>query len=179
MMKKDPKIFADVGLCSFEVIALTNLSVQYHDIHRVLTSAWPTPPLPILISLLSTLPAHTVIVDLGCGDAGLAKALVPQGKIVLSFDLVGDRGVPGAGSVGGWVVEADFLHAVPLPGRRGGTTVEAACETTVAGKKQKMSISGHEDSASEVVDAVVCCLSLMGVNWVGGIYEASRILKQG
>jgi ribosomal RNA-processing protein 8 len=35
------------------------------------------------------------------------------------------------------------------------------------------------DDASEIVDVVVCCLSLMGTNWIGGIYEACRILKQG
>jgi ribosomal RNA-processing protein 8 len=34
-------------------------------------------------------------------------------------------------------------------------------------------------TAPQVVDSVVCCLSLMGVNWVGGIYEACRILKTG
>ncbi|ODN77582.1 hypothetical protein L202_04750 [Cryptococcus amylolentus CBS 6039] len=133
MMKKDPKIFAD-----------------YHQSHRLQTAAWPSPPLPHLVSLLSPLRAGAIIADLGCGDAGLARELVPKGKVVLSYDLVGDSG---------WVVEADFLTHVPLPGRPG--------------------VAKKNPAASEVVDAVVCCLSLMGVNWVGGIYEACRILKQG
>ncbi|OXC69480.1 hypothetical protein AYX13_02041 [Cryptococcus neoformans] len=171
MMRKDPKIFAD-----------------YHQTHRLLTSAWPSPPLPHLINLLSSLPSGTVIADLGCGDAGLARALVPQGKIVMSFDLVGDNGVPGAettenNAAGGWVVEADFLEKVPLPGRPGGLDYGVPAAEEIEGmekKKNKKKSSRKRDAASsEIVDAVVCCLSLMGTNWVGGISEACRILKQG
>ncbi|WWD18413.1 hypothetical protein CI109_102863 [Kwoniella shandongensis] len=161
MMKKDPKIFAD-----------------YHETHRFLTAGWPSPPLPLIIKLLAPLPAGSVVVDLGCGDAGLARALVPQGKIVLSYDLVGDSGVPGseqeAKTAGGWVVEADFLEKVPLPGRPGGLE-----HTKSEEKGKKKGRGGKDAAASEVVDAVVCCLSLMGMNWVGGIFEACRVLKQG
>ncbi|WVF69244.1 hypothetical protein IAT40_004020 [Kwoniella sp. CBS 6097] len=164
MMKKDPKIFAD-----------------YHNTHRLLTSGWPSPPLPHIIKTLSPLPAGTVIADLGCGDAGLARALVPQGKIVLSYDLVGDSG---------WVVEADFLEKVPLPGRPGGlnhvSNSSNSGDAAESGKKSKKGKgrNGHghasaDANASEIVDVVVCCLSLMGVNWVGGIAEACRILKRG
>ncbi|WVR06289.1 hypothetical protein IAU60_003319 [Kwoniella sp. DSM 27419] len=174
MMKKDPKIFAD-----------------YHQTHRLLTSGWPQPPLPHIIKTLTPLPAGTVIADLGCGDAGLARALVPQGKIVLSYDLVGDSGVPGSATnaaeekkqaAGGWVVEADFLEKVPLPGRPGGFDSDVE-QVEGAGKKNKKSRpkgnGGRNPRSSEVVDVVVCCLSLMGVNWVGGIAEACRVLKQG
>ncbi|WOO77324.1 Ribosomal RNA-processing protein 8 [Vanrija pseudolonga] len=158
MMAKDPKIFAD-----------------YHNTHRALTAGWPSPPLPHIIALLAPLPKASVIADLGCGDAGLARALVPQGKVVLSYDLVGDSGVAGADEersgkgTDGWVVECDFLTRVPLPGRPGGLAAEPQP------KKSKK----RDPAAAEVVDAVVCCLSLMGTNWVGGIYEAARILKQG
>nr|ODN79219.1 ribosomal RNA-processing protein 8 [Cryptococcus depauperatus CBS 7841] len=141
MMQKDPKIFAD-----------------YHQTHRFLTSAWPNPPLPHLIQLLSTLPTGTIIADLGCGDAGLAKALMPKGKVVLSFDLV---------EMGGWVVEADFLEKVPLPANNGNI------------RKKNTKKVNRCSYSSEIVDVVVCCLSLMGTNWVGGISEACRILKQG
>ncbi|TXT13517.1 hypothetical protein VHUM_00884 [Vanrija humicola] len=156
MMAKDPKIFAD-----------------YHNTHRALTAGWPSPPLPHIVALLSPLPKASVIADLGCGDAGLARALVPQGKVVLSYDLVGDSGVAGAEETegkgtDGWVVECDFLTRVPLPGRPGGLAAPPAKK----GKKR-------DPAAAEIVDAVVCCLSLMGTNWVGGIYEAARILKQG
>lgn len=119
--------------------------------------------------------------DLGCGDADLAKALTPEGKIVLSYDLVGDSGVTGsedsAKKSEGWVVEADFLEKVPLPGRPGGNGQSADHAAEPSKKKSK---KGKEKAkGSEVVDVVVCCLSLMGVNWVGGIYEACRVLKAG
>ena len=150
--------------------------------HRTLTSAWPSPPLPHVISLLEPLPPKTVIVDFGCGDAGLARALVPQGKVVLSYDLVGDSNVPGTAANSGWVVEADFLEGVPLPGRPGGSGGGARSSQEDEGRKGKKKLKGKaigEDPTSEVVDIVVCCLSLMGINWIGGIYEACRILKQG
>lgn len=184
MMKKDPKIFADVS-AALMMREGNRADGQYHMTHRALTSAWPSPPLPHIVELLQPLPPKTLIVDLGCGDAGLARALVPQGKIVLSYDLVGDSGVPSGGSSSssgeGWVVEADFLDHVPLPGRRGGSSTSdgQAGAAGDAPKKSKKGKGRASAAASEVVDAVVCCLSLMGVNWVGGIYEACRILKKG
>lgn len=54
--------------------------------------------------------------DLGCGDAALARALVPKGLTVLSYDLVSD---------GEYVVEADICSRIPLPGRESGDS-EAA-----------------------------------------------------
>lgn len=104
---------------------------------------------------------------------------------MLSYDLVGDAGVPGADEPGaeggeGWVVQADFLTHVPLPGRPGGlshTDESRAWEKTGrVGQNKKKKV---DKAASEVVDVVVCCLSLMGVNWIGGVYEAVRVLKQG
>lgn len=139
----------------------------------MLTAAWPSPPLPHIVELLNPLPQRSVIADLGCGDAGLAKELVPRGKVVLSYDLVGD---------GEWVTSADFLTHVPLPGRKGGlsaTIAEDDAPTSGKGKKDKKAKGKRDPAAAEVVDAVVCCLSLMGTNWLGGIYEAARILKQG
>lgn len=116
-----------------------------------------------------------MIADLGCGDAGLARALVPGGKVVLSYDLVGDSGAGaitgGAVTGDGWVVEADFLSHIPLPGRAGGGDNDD--EENKPRKKKR------DPNASEVVDVVVCCLSLMGTNWVAGVYEAVRVLKQG
>ncbi|WWC70827.1 uncharacterized protein I206_104779 [Kwoniella pini CBS 10737] len=166
MMKKDPKIFAD-----------------YHMTHRALTAGWPAPPLQYITKALSPLPSGTVIADLGCGDAGLARALVPQGKVVLSYDLVGDSGVPGSGSEDakkvseGWVIQADFLEQIPLPGRPGGLNTQDTIQSD--NKKGKRKGGKRDDKASEIVDVAVCCLSLMGKNWVGGIAEVCRILKQG
>lgn len=90
--------------------------------------------------------------------------------------MVGDRGNVGGGNGEGWVVEADFLSSVPLPGRPGGSAKATPDITTGKSKKAK---KAAKEAASEVVDVVVCCLSLMGTNWIGGIYEACRILKQG
>lgn len=113
---------------------------------------------------------------------------MPQGKIVMSFDLVGDNGVPGAETAeadvaGGWVVEADFLEKVPLPGRPGGLNYDAPAIESGEGKGEKKNKKKgrkkRDAASSEIVDVVVCCLSLMGTNWVGGISEACRILKQG
>lgn len=92
-----------------------------------------------------------VIADLGCGDAAIARALIPQGKTVLSFDLVSD---------GAFVVEADICTRIPLPGSEGTEDRES-------------------DGEGSVVDVVVCALSLMGTNWPNCLREAWRILKIG
>lgn len=111
---------------------------------------------------------------------------------MLSYDLVGDvQPLPhtaGGGaertSARGWVVPGDFLDSVPLPGEPGGDEraqdgfpAVLVPEGKKKGKKQAKSVV--RVVMPQVVDTVVCCLSLMGVNWVGGIYEAARILKTG
>lgn len=104
--------------------------------------------------MLSSYPAKTVIADLGCGDAALARSLVPRGMSVLSFDLVSDDA---------YVIQADICSHVPLPGS----------EPASSGP----SLEG--DGKGQVVDVVVCALSLMGTNWPGCIREAWRILRPG
>jgi ribosomal RNA-processing protein 8 len=108
---------------------------------------------------------------------------------VLSYDLVGDVSylAPTAEprtTARGWVVPGDFLESVPLPGEPGGDEhaqdgfkAAPVVEGKKKGKKQVKTVA--RVAAPQVVDTVVCCLSLMGVNWVGGIYEAARILKTG
>ncbi|KII95331.1 hypothetical protein PLICRDRAFT_97193 [Plicaturopsis crispa FD-325 SS-3] len=131
MMQEDPKVYQ-----------------EYHTGFRHQVQSWPTNPVSHYISVLSSYPAKTVIADLGCGDAALARALIPKGKVVLSFDLVSD---------GAYVVEADTCGKLPLPGSE-------ATDTNLEGE-------GH------VVDVVVCALSLMGTNWLNCVREAWRILK--
>lgn len=70
---------------------------------------------------------------------------------MMSFDLISDNG---------YVVEADICDKIPLPGSEG------------TNKDKSM-------GEGQVVDVVVCALSLMGVNWVNCIREAWRILKAG
>ena len=116
---------------------------QYHAGFRSQSAHWPVHPLTILTTALEKLPTNSLIADFGCGDAALARTLVPQGLKVLSYDLV---------SKDAWVVECGCA-SVPLPG------------------------GGGQDS--EIVDAVVCCLSLMGTDWVDIVREARRVLKEG
>lgn len=104
--------------------------------------------------MLSSYPAKTVIADLGCGDAALARSLVSKGMSVLSFDLISDNV---------YVIAADICAHVPLPG----------CEPTSG------TPSLEAEGEGQVVDVVVCALSLMGTNWPGCIREAWRILRSG
>lgn len=80
---------------------------EYHTGFRHQVHSWPDNPVAHYVTTLSSLPSGTVVVDLGCGDASLAKALVPKGFIALSYDLVSD---------GEFVVEADICDRIPLPG---------------------------------------------------------------
>jgi ribosomal RNA-processing protein 8 len=134
MMKEDPKVFED-----------------YHVGFRRQVQSWPTNPVSHYISELSSYPAKTVIADLGCGDAALARALLAKNLTVISFDLVSD---------GTYVIEADTCSQVPLPGS------EPQSAESVQGKAQ-------------IVDVAVCALSLMSTNWPKCIREAWRILRPG
>ncbi|KZT20772.1 ribosomal RNA-processing protein 8 [Neolentinus lepideus HHB14362 ss-1] len=135
MMKDDPNIFE-----------------EYHKGFRHQVQSWPANPISHYIETLSTYPARTVIADLGCGDAALAKALVPKDLTVLSFDLVSDDK---------YVIEADICAKLPLPGSESNVEDE------------------ESQSNAQVVDVVVCALSLMGTNWPGCIREAWRVLRSG
>ncbi|TFK43389.1 methyltransferase-domain-containing protein [Crucibulum laeve] len=132
MMKEDPQVYQ-----------------EYHVGFRHQVHSWPTNPVEYYISILSSYPPKTVIADLGCGDAALARALIPKSMTVLSFDLVSD---------GCYVVEADTCGKLPLPGSEDNDSAKSIG-------------SGH------VVDVVVCALSLMGTNWPNCLREAWRILK--
>jgi ribosomal RNA-processing protein 8 len=114
-------------------------------------NSWPTNPVSHYISKFTSYPPKTIIADLGCGEAALARALLPHSIAVLSFDLVSD---------GVYTVEADICARVPLPGSEG-------------------SVGEKGEGEGAIVDVVVCALSLMGTNWVRCILEAWRILKPG
>ncbi len=121
---------------------------KYHTGFRHQVHLWPINPVSHYISTLSSYDSKSIIVDLGCGDAALARALVPNGLTVLSYDLVSD---------GAFVVHADICSRIPLPGGE----------------------DADEGEDAQVVQVVVCALSLMSTNWVGCIREAWRILKPG
>ncbi|KAG1753879.1 methyltransferase-domain-containing protein [Suillus paluster] len=134
MMKEDPAVFHD-----------------YHSGFRHQVQSWPSNPVSHYISQLSSYPQNTIIADLGCGDAVLARGLSTKKLKVLSFDLISD---------GGYIVAADICSSVPLPG-------------------SEPSSSQTSEGEAQVVDVVVCALSLMGTNWPRCIREAWRILKPG
>ncbi|KAH9938515.1 methyltransferase-domain-containing protein [Fomitopsis serialis] len=83
MMRENPKVYE-----------------EYHTGFRHQVQSWPTNPVAHYTS-------DYVIADLGCGDAALARALVPKGFTVLSFDLVSNDA---------YVIEADTCGRLPLPG---------------------------------------------------------------
>lgn len=80
---------------------------EYHNGFRRQVLSWPENPVQQFIATLSNSPRGTVIVDLGCGEAALAKSLIPEGICVLSYDLI--RFPP-------YVMEADICQHIPLPG---------------------------------------------------------------
>ncbi|KZP24563.1 hypothetical protein FIBSPDRAFT_735242 [Athelia psychrophila] len=143
MMRNDPSVYE-----------------EYHTGFRHQVLSWPTNPVSHYASALAAYPPKTVIADLGCGDAALARALLPKGMTVLSFDLVSD---------GGLVVEADVCTRVPLPGCEGGWEVK--------GKEGAKKAAGQSQGDGGVVDVTVCALSLMGTNWPGTVREAWRIMR--
>ncbi|KAF9534162.1 methyltransferase-domain-containing protein [Crepidotus variabilis] len=132
MMQEDPRVFE-----------------QYHVGFRHQVLSWPTNPVDQYITKFASYPERTLIADLGCGDAALAKGLAPEGISVLSYDLVSDNE---------YVVEADICKSIPLPGSEGTEGEQSLGE-------------------GQVADAVVCALSLMGTNWIQCLREAWRILK--
>lgn len=149
-MKEDPENFEDVSGNDYD-FGHELTQIQYHVGFRRQVQSWPSNPVSYYISELSSYPTKTVIADLGCGDAALARALLAKNFIVLSFDLVSD---------GVHVIEADICSQVPLPGSE-----PQSAEPT--------------QGEAQVVDVVVCALSLMSTNWPKCISEAWRILRPG
>lgn len=152
MMREDHAVFDEVRSLRPFLPVLTHANPQYHKGFRHQVESWPTNPVSLYISALSAYPPRTVIADLGCGDAALARALIPKDYTVMSFDLVADRA---------FVVEADIFDRLPLPG----------CEVDSDGNEKL----GQEHA--QIVNVVVCALSLMGTNWPNCIREAWRILR--
>lgn len=138
---------------------------EYHDGFRQQVRKWPRNPVDVIASLFrgkgkkgrSVRAGHpgALVVDLGAGEAGLARQLVPAGVHVLSYDLVD--------SADGWVrgVDAARLNALPLPGTH-----------------EPMGVRWSDAQNGAVVDAAVFCLSLMGTNWLEMIIEARRVLRE-
>lgn len=65
-----------------------NLYERYHDGFREQTKSWPERPVDVAIHWLKRKPPTWSVVDLGCGDAELAKTVRQK---VYSFDLVANN----------------------------------------------------------------------------------------
>ena len=152
MMREDPAVFDVVRFSLLFLPFLAHANPQYHKGFRRQVESWPSNPVSHYISELSSHPLGTVIADLGCGDAALARALIPKGYTVMSFDLVADHA---------FVVEADIFDRLPLPG------------SEVDSDDSEDPGQGH----AQIVNVVVCALSLMGTNWPNCVREAWRILR--
>lgn len=141
---------------------------EYHSGFRQQVRKWPKNPVDRIAELLlgakgkkgsydvrAAKSPGALIVDMGAGEAGLARTLSPHGFHVLSYDLVD--------TPDGWVRGADAaaVGTLPLPG----TTAPLGLVWTDTGPSPAM------------VDVVVFCLSLMGTNWVDMLTEAWRILR--
>ncbi|TNY24823.1 ribosomal RNA-processing protein 8 [Rhodotorula diobovata] len=140
---------------------------DYHIGFRSQAATWPVHPLALIAqALLSSLPANALIADFGCGDAALARTLCPSTSpaaatlppmpsLKVPAKVVAQKQLKVASfdllSQSSFVVEAE-CSSVPLPGGTAG---------------------------GEIVDAVVCCLSLMGTDWIRMVREAKRVLKDG
>jgi len=152
MMREDPAVFDDVRSPHLFLPVLAHANPQYHKGFRRQVESWPSNPVSHYISTLSSYPPRTVIADLGCGDAALARALIPKGHTVMSFDLAADHA---------FVIEADIFDRLPLPG--------SEVDSDGGGESSQ----GH----AQIVNVVVCALGLMGTNWPNCIRESWRILR--
>lgn len=163
MMEEDPSMFLEVrpnfsSVMGDEVLTPVRSPIQYHSGFSQSSTTWPSHPLHHIVTSIPTSfpsPSSTLIVDLGCGDATLAKTLSPKGYKVISFDLVSTL------DQDGWVVKAQCS-------KRFGIALPGADDE-----------EGDEAMGTRIVDCVVCCLSLMSKDWVGIVREARRILKTG
>ncbi|KAJ9474432.1 25S rRNA (adenine(645)-N(1))-methyltransferase [Pseudozyma hubeiensis] len=101
-----------------------------------------------------------LVVDLGAGEGGLAKKLVPKGVKVLCYDLITTSD--------GWVRKQDTaaIGGLPLPGY--------FAEADPLGLQTR-----PNGTAEGIADVAVFCLSLMGTNWVHMLLEAKRVLRTG
>ncbi len=163
---------------------------EYHQGFREQVRSWPKNPLDIIVDLFDpsissaggkakakgknkgeTTPGNVaggkarftpgaLVVDLGAGEGGLAKKLVPKGVKVLCYDLVttGDGWVrkQDTAQIGGLALPGYFNSADPLG-------LQAP----------------PKDASPGIADVAVFCLSLMGTNWIHMILEAKRVLRTG
>ncbi|KAF6766892.1 Methyltransferase-related [Kalmanozyma brasiliensis GHG001] len=155
---------------------------EYHAGFREQVRSWPKNPLDRIVELFDASSSSAkgkkkgvaevakggkarfspgaLVVDLGAGEGGLAKKLVPKGIKVLCYDLVTTSD--------GWVRKQDTaaLHGLPLPG--------------FFDSNDPLGLHPPpEGAAPGVADVAVFCLSLMGTNWIHMLLEAKRVLRTG
>ncbi|GAA5999975.1 hypothetical protein JCM10207_005998 [Rhodosporidiobolus poonsookiae] len=145
---------------------------DYHTGFRSQAATWPVHPLALIAqSLLSSLEPNSLVADFGCGDAALARTLSPSAAS--SSSAAAASALPPIPSlkVPAKQIAAKRLKVVSFDlVSQSSFVVEAECAS--------VPLPGGT-AGGEVVDAVVCCLSLMGTDWVGMVREARRVLRVG
>ncbi|PVV02519.1 hypothetical protein BB560_003026 [Smittium megazygosporum] len=85
------KLYTSKGSVSFDLVKSNPLIFdQYHKGFTVQAKSWPINPVDVIIKILRAEKEKKIVVDLGCGDAKIAKKLSGQHDIH-SYDLVSDN----------------------------------------------------------------------------------------
>ncbi|KAJ3090943.1 25S rRNA (adenine645-N1)-methyltransferase [Quaeritorhiza haematococci] len=133
----------------------------YHEGFRTQVHHWPVNPIDVFISHLQKKPAGTVVADLGCGEAKIARTLMGgEGSDSNKKDAKGKK-------------------------RKGDTTQEGlgitvhSFDLVAPNKYVTVADIAKVPLSSDSVDVAIFCLSLMGTNYMDFIREAHRILKSG
>ncbi|BGP55694.1 hypothetical protein JCM8202_003815 [Rhodotorula sphaerocarpa] len=144
---------------------------DYHIGFRSQAATWPVHPLALIAqSLLQDLAPNSLVADFGCGDAALARTLCPPSASVPASTTSQLPPIPSL-KVPAKAVKAKQLKVVSFDlVSQSSYVVEAECSS--------VPLPGGT-AGGEIVDAVVCCLSLMGTDWIRMIREASRVLREG
>ncbi|GAA5983205.1 hypothetical protein JCM10908_000195 [Rhodotorula pacifica] len=145
---------------------------DYHIGFRSQAATWPVHPLALIAqSLLHDLPPNSLIADFGCGDAALARTLCPPSSTTVSPATVSQLPPIPSLKIPAKAAKMKHLKVVSFDlVSQSSYVVEAECSS--------VPLPGGT-AGGEIVDAVVCCLSLMGTDWIRMIREARRVLREG
>ncbi|MDI1488762.1 MAG: 25S rRNA (adenine645-N1)-methyltransferase [Ramalina farinacea] len=109
------------------------------------------------------------IVDLGCGDATLAASLRQLTAEATGAERKREKGKGGGGKEGGkGALEITSVDLAKGDGPNQGLVT--------VGDVTDLKALGVRDGS---IDVAVCCLSLMGTNWVGVVDECARVTRDG
>jgi ribosomal RNA-processing protein 8 len=122
--------------------------LQYHSGFRSQASSWPSQPINVLIKSFLSAPKGAPKPIIA--DLGCGDAQLAQTLIPKGYT----------------VFSFDLVEKLPW-------IVAAQCS-------KRLPLSGSQDGTGQgaLVDVVVCCLSLMGNDWIGMVQESRRVLRK-